>query len=893
MASLVGQTLGRYSIIEELGAGGMGVVYRAHDDRLERDLALKIIAPGELDESARKRFRKEALILSRLSHPAIQTIHDFDTVEGVDFLVSELVPGVTLDTRITGEPLPEKEIVSLGLQLAQGLAASHAAGVLHRDLKPANLRVTPDGRLKILDFGLATLSHETVMALSTTETLVEAPTGVAGTLPYMSPEQLLGEAIDERSDLYSAGAVLYEMATGQLPFPETIAIRLTNAILHGAPILPSAINRKLSPELERIILKCLEKDPELRYQSAKELAADLRRMQLGETRRLGSPPASSVRRARKAAAVAGVAALAAALVVAAALWWIFRTRPTSSGGAVAYEQITNFTDSAGVPALSPDGKILAFIRGPGEFGDSNNDGQVWVKMLPDGEPKRLTNHPQRKDTLAFSPDGSRLFYTAVEEKFRWNTWTVPVLGGDSRLYLPNATGLSWIDGHRIMFSEIHTGVHMGLVTANESRSNQRDIYWPPTEAGMIHRSALSPDRKWVLMVEMDGTDWLPCHLVPFDGSTTGQRVGPPAACTAVAWSPDGNWMYFTASAGGSFHVWRQAFPDGKPEQLTFGPTEEEGIVAAPDGKSLITAAGMRQSAIWVHHAQGDRQITSEGFSFLPTLSPDGARVFYLQRAGTSRAYVSGELWVCDLKTGERERVLPGLVLAHYALSPDGKKAVFAIAEGESGAGLWIADLEKRTPPRQLTSQGEYRAFFGPPGEIVYQTAEQPSRLMRIKLDGTGREQMSPDPLLHLVSLSPDAKWATVVVAEGTGPDSGTAIRAYPLRGGTPITLCNTCVVGFGPARTQAPSVSWSPDGRFLYVALRYFNIRVEKTAVFPLKTGTSFPSVNIAALRSEKDFVAAGARILDEASVFPGPEAAVYAFTLRPAQKNLFRIRLP
>jgi DNA-binding beta-propeller fold protein YncE len=352
-------------------------------------------------------------------------------------------------------------------------------------------------------------------------------------------------------------------------------------------------------------------------------------------------------------------------------------------------------------------------------------------------------------------------------------------------------------------------------------------------------------------------------------------------------------MYFTASASGTFHVWRQAFPNGKPEQLTFGPTEEEGVVVAPDGKSLITAAGMRQSAIWVHEAQGDRQITSEGFSFLPTLSPDGAKVYYLQRGGTSRAYVSGELWVCDLKTGERERVLPGLVLAHYALSPDGKKAVVAITEGGSGAGIWIADLEKRTPPRQLTSQGEYRAFFGAPGEIVYQTAEQPSRLMRIKLDGTGREQISPDPLLHLVSLSPDAKWATVVVAEGTGSDSGTAIRAHPLRGGTPITLCDTCVVGFGPARTQAPSVSWSPDGGFLYVALRYFNIRVEKTAVFPLKTGNSFPSVNIAALRSEKDFVAAGARILGEASVFPGPETAGYAFTRRPAQKNLFRIRLP
>lgn len=165
--------------------------------------------------------------------------------------------------------------------------------------------------------------------------------------------------------------------------------------------------------------------------------------------------------------------------------------------------------------------------------------------------------------------------------------------------------------------------------------------------------------------------------------------------------------------------------------------------------------------------------------------------------------------------------------------------------------------------------------------------------MRIKLDGTGREQISPGPLLYLVSLSPDAKWAAVVVTGGAGTGSGTSVRAYPLRGGTPITLCDTCVVGFGPARTQAPSVSWSPDGKSFYVALRHLNLRMEKTAVFALKPGSSFPSANIAALRSEKDFVAAGARILDEASVFPGPEAAVYAFTRRPAQKNLFRIRLP
>lgn len=286
MPLAVGQTIGRYRIEEQIGAGGMGVVYRAHDEKLERDLAIKVLSPGALDDAgARKRFRNEARVLSRLNHPAIQTIHDFDEIEGHDLLISEFVPGVSLDTRLSAGPLPEREVVRLAAQLAQGLAAAHAEGVLHRDLKPSNLRVTPDGRLKILDFGLATLARDVTVAVSkTTESMGSLPSGVAGTLPYMSPEQLLGDAIDERSDIYSAGVVFYEIATGQTPFREKLVPKLTNAIVNLPPPPPSSCMPSISPELERIVLKCLEKDPELRFQSARELAADLRRMEAASTR---------------------------------------------------------------------------------------------------------------------------------------------------------------------------------------------------------------------------------------------------------------------------------------------------------------------------------------------------------------------------------------------------------------------------------------------------------------------------------------------------------------------------------------------------------------------------------------------------------------------------------
>jgi serine/threonine protein kinase/Tfp pilus assembly protein PilF len=273
---MIGQTLDHYRIIEKIGEGGMGVVYRARDERLDRDVALKVLPESMLkDAAALKSFRKEAHALSRLSHPNIATVHDFGTQDAVTFLVMEYIPGVTLDQKLAAGPLPEKDVLRLGAQLTQGLAAAHKVQLIHRDLKPSNLRITPDGRLKILDFGLAKLIRPE--QLDATQSITE-PHQVAGTVPYMSPEQLQGEPADERSDIYSAGAVLYEMITDRRPFPETYAPLLIDSILHKQPQPPSSINHKMSPELESVILKALDKDPDHRYQSAKELEVDLERI---------------------------------------------------------------------------------------------------------------------------------------------------------------------------------------------------------------------------------------------------------------------------------------------------------------------------------------------------------------------------------------------------------------------------------------------------------------------------------------------------------------------------------------------------------------------------------------------------------------------------------------
>ncbi len=313
---MIGERLGHYHILEQIGAGGMGVVYRARDERLERDVALKVLPSGTLaDENARKRFRKEALTLSKLNHPNIETVHDFDTQGGVDFLVMEYIPGTTLDQTLIAGALPEKDVLRLGRQLADGLSAAHSEGVVHCDLKPGNLRLTPDGRLKILDFGLAKLrrpASEQVETASLTETQ-----SVSGTLPYMAPEQLRGEKADARADIWAAGAVLYEMATGQRPFPRTTAPLLVEAILHEEPQPPHVASARVSEALAGIILKSLDKDPEGRYQSAKELGVDLERVSRGATASVAvvRRPAGFWTRDR---ALKGALALALAVIVALA-----------------------------------------------------------------------------------------------------------------------------------------------------------------------------------------------------------------------------------------------------------------------------------------------------------------------------------------------------------------------------------------------------------------------------------------------------------------------------------------------------------------------------------------------------------------------------------------------
>lgn len=559
--------------------------------------------------------------------------------------------------------------------------------------------------------------------------------------------------------------------------------------------------------------------------------------------------------------------------------------------ALTYVQLTNFADSASSPALSPDGRMLSFLRGEGTF---VVPGQVYVKLLPEGEPVQLTSDNLPKMSPVFSPDGSRIAYT-VNDRWTWDTWTVPVMGGAPERWLPNASGLTWIPERRLLFSEIDRGIHMKIGTTNESRADERSVYRPPTEAGMAHRSYPSPDRKWALVVEMDSTGWLPCRIVPFDGSSAGKQVGPsPSKCTSAAWSPDGSRMYFSADAGNGFHIWRQRFPDGTPDQITSGPTEEEGVVIASDGKSLITSVGSEYGTVWLHDGNGERQVSSEGYSQMPSLSADGKKLYYLVRSGASRAFTNGALWVSHLGSGHRESLLPGFLITRYDISDDDSQVIFASDEGDGKSSLWLAPLDRRFQPQRLVASDAYRPLFGPHNEIFFLGNEGTSKfIFRIKQDGTGREKVVADPVMYLLSLSPDGDWIIAWVASDTQGRSQQVV-AYPTRGGPPKRICVGCPAS-GSFGAAAPLVSWSRDQKFLYFASPIVpRSRFGKTFLIPLAPGEPFPDLPNSGISFDRDLLALpGVQILEQTDIFPGPTSSVYAFAKTATQRNLYRIRIP
>lgn len=817
MALSVGSRLGVYEIVGPLGAGGMGVVYRARDTRLRREVALKLLPaePGD-DQHAHARLLHEARAAAALNHPNICTVYEVSEIDGTPFIAMELVAGESLQSIVARGAMTPDRVCRLGRQLAEALEHAHASGVLHRDLKSANVMVTPGGRAKVLDFGIAAHTPQWSEATET-ETLVEVVPRVAGTLPYMAPEVLQGGTSDVRSDVWALGVVLHEMASGDLPFRASTTSALIAAILRDPP---RPLGGDVPASLGRIVRRCLVKEPAERIARASEVAVALEVTEAGfdlegapsirsETPgRDDSQPGvvtTTTVRVRSLAKGVGIALLCAAGVAVWAVMYDGAARPAVPAPQRPV-QLTHFSTSVRDPAISPDGRLLAFIvQEP-----HSTTTQIFLKPLPDGRPSQLTRGPGAKSWPAFSPDGTRIAYTVTGEEWLWDTWIVDVTGGTPQLMLRNANSLRWLKDGRVLFSEFKTGSQLGIAIADEGRGSERDLYVPPLQ-GMAHYSDVSPDGGQVLIGEMLGLQTR-CFVMSLSGGPQRTVGSGSAPCIQLArWSPDGRFVYFVSGTQGKYQVWREPGIGGHPEAVTVGPSLAlrgvipGGFTFAPDGSTLVYAVGDTQESLWLRRPDGtERQLTFEGDARTPSVADDGQQVFYI--AGPR--FRPGPIRLRRLDADEDRPLATGReALAVWAV-PDGRRFIFTSREPDGRVHLWLGNTDNSATPRRL-SEGdgsETAAVFGRGATTVYyaQTLGQETALWSLDLTNGSREQISaPGPQLVPVSLSSDGQWLSVLRTDLTPRETW----LYPTKPGVP------------PRRLyKSWRLEWSPGNRSFLVS---------------------------------------------------------------------------
>ena len=626
----------------------------------------------------------------------------------------------------------------------------------------------------------------------------------------------------------------------------------------------AALPPKTPAKMRALLRRCLQKDSSLRLPNMSDVRRAIEDVQRGSKR-------------WQLAAAVGAAAILIVIVGAASSWRV----PPRPADRSEWVQLTQFPDPVSQPALSPDGHKLAFLRSTSDF---VAPGQIYIKTLPDGAPVELTHDSRQKTSPAFSPDGDLIAYTVLDPHYHYETWVVPVRGGEPQRWLGNAADLVWIGRRQILFSEVRGKPSLGIVSAQDGRLGERDIYMPADLGGMARRPKTSPDGKWVVLAEMARYgNWDPCRVVPKDGSSSGFRVGPPGAdCNFAAWSPDGKWIYLTSKAGGLYHIWRQRFPDGQPQQVTSGPTEEEGIAMAPDGRSFITAVSLQSSSLWVHDAHGERQISVlEGNAGYPKFTRDGKKLCYrIVRAVPwfGRFRDPGEVWVADLNSGISERVAPGFQALDYDISPDGRHLVMEASDSNGKPRLWLATFDRQSPPRQIPNVEGRNAFFVPEGEIFFRHAEGSADFIyAVRQDGTGLRKVLAQPVVSAGRVSPDGRWIAVWAPL---PDNGPlAKQVFPLGGGHPV------IIG------SYTYLQWSSSGDSVWFSAG--PVPEDRSYIVPVPKGHVLPEIPAGGFSSEEDIARLpGARRLD-ANGGPGPTADVYAFERRTAQRNLYRIPIP
>lgn len=723
---MIGRTLDRYRIESKLGEGGMGVVYRARDTHLNRDVALKIIPPEKVAESTRKqRFIREARAASALNHPNIVTVHDVRSHDGIDFIVLEHVDGRALSEMIPPGGLPLPLALRYATQMADGLAAAHAVGILHRDLKPSNVMITSDGRAKILDFGLAKL-------VEPADTAPDAPTMagpiteegvIVGTIAYMSPEQTEGHAVDSRSDIFSLGIVLYEMATGRKPFAGNSRVSLLHSILHEEPPPPRQANAGISIDLEKVILRCLRKDPSRRFQTMVDLKAALEDLR-AESETVVSGPRW---RGRDRKLWLWLPAAIAALLAIASAWLAVSRRSEGGRESATPANAVALTTFAGVeryPSFSPDGNQVVFTW-TGLAGDNED---LYVQMIGSETPLRLTTNPLSDFNPVWSPDGRWIAFlrgvNGMVTQNKHELLLIPPLGGPER---------------RVTDVRVH----------NTSDVPAAYIAWCPDSSCLVITDAASDGKRDALSV------------VSIDTGQKRPLTAPPPAAIAdnsPAISPDGRTLIFRRAAGwgiGDLYALplgpgvRSA---GEPRLVVSRDLNGEHPVWLPDGKEILVSA---KSGLWRASVSGDDPpvklpfVGEDGLlaAIAPARGNRGARLIY------ARSYTDENIWRIDMTSpGIAAAVPPRAAIAstrmdiHAHLSPDGKRIAFT-----------------------STRSGEWEIWVSDPD------GSNAVKLTSMKAHATGGPRWSPD-----------GRW----IAFGSNQPSNFELFIIPSTGGTPRRLTN-------------------------------------------------------------------------------------------------------
>jgi serine/threonine protein kinase len=797
---MIGQTISHYRVLEKLGGGGMGVVYKAEDVELGRLVALKFL-PEDLadDPQALERFRREARAASALNHPNICTIYEIGKQGGQPFIVMEFLDGLTLKRRIGGKSMEIDEVLSLGIEIADALDAAHSAGIVHRDIKPANIFVTKRGHTKILDFGLAKVtqpireSGDEASGEQPTVTLDEhltSPGQVVGTIAYMSPEQVRAQELDLRTDLFSFGAVLYEMATGVLPFRGESSGIICSAILERVPVAAVRINPDVPADLERVISKCLEKERNLRYQHASDIRADLQRLKRDTNSSSGRVIASS---ARAPGRYAWMRWSVAALLVAGILAWIVANRhpPTAQNPLTNahFTRLTNFGGAKSDPALSPDGKFAAFI--------SNRSGtfDIWLietngSSLANLTQGRIGDARAPLRAVGFSGDGLEV-WSAGTERRRLMLW--PLMGGAPHNFLDaSAAEVAWSpDGTRVVYHIWQAGD--ATFVADHNGNNQRLIV--QNESGLHnHYPVWSKDGRWIYFVRgRPATREMDLWRVPADGGAAEQLTH---LNTDVAYPTPINeqTILFAAHNKDGNGPWLWAF-DARTrtsQRVSSGLEQYTALAATADGRRLAASVVNPQVNLW-----------SVPITGRPVEEPDVEAVQLPTTRSRAPRFGGGSLF--------------------YLSSRDGADGLWNYRDGKA-LEIWKGSEGALESPAAISADGNHVAFA---------LTRDGKQLMHVMTsDGTQLHPLSSDvDVRGTASWSPDSKW---IVAAGSDRN-GQGVFKLPADGGPPVRIAT--------GRLLDPV--WSPQGDLIvYCGAQVFTL-ASLLAVHPDGTPANLPEIKV------------------------------------------------